>query len=95
MPRRPQCLTQLGVFQEFLEHLGKMLDIVEIPHDQWNAAQFAGHMIEAGFELIEVPQTVNHLSEPLKELEAILRRLVDYHVQTKLKTIEFMEKIGI
>jgi len=30
-----------------------------------------------------------------KELELILRRFVDYHVQNRLKTIEFMTRVGL
>lgn len=52
--------------------LAHRFDIIAVAHDPWNAVQFCSHMLDEGLPMVEVPQTVNHLSEPLKELEAII-----------------------
>lgn len=46
--------------------------IVQIGVDPWNATQLATHLDVAGIEVIEVPQTVPHLSEPMKWVEALI-----------------------
>lgn len=51
----------------------KQFEVVEVPHDPWNVAQMAAHMEDANIEMVEVNQTVKELSEPTKELSAIIR----------------------
>ena len=46
------------------------LTIQQIAFDPWNAQQLAQQLMEDGFEMIEVPQTYRHLSEPTKELQS-------------------------
>lgn len=50
--------------------------------DPWNATQVITHMQKHLGEdrVIEVPQTVNHLSEPMKELDALIRAGRIHHV---------------
>ena len=43
----------------------------EICNDPWNAQQLITNLTSRGVECIEIPQTVNFLSEPMKELEAL------------------------
>lgn len=52
------------------EAFGLMLGV-----DPWNATQVITHMQNhIGDErVVEIPQTVNHLSEPMKELDALIR----------------------
>jgi len=53
---------------------------------------FIEHVKKASYEhasRIKVSEKVG------KELELILRRFVDYHVQGRLKTIDFMKKVGL
>ena len=48
-------------------------NVVEVPHDPWNAAQFAAHMMDKNIVMVELHQTVKNLSEPTKELESFVR----------------------
>jgi phage terminase large subunit-like protein len=41
-------------------------------YDPWNAQQLATELLEDGIPMVEVPQRVSHLSEPMKELEALV-----------------------
>ncbi|MCP4747923.1 MAG: hypothetical protein GY874_17565 [Desulfobacteraceae bacterium] len=45
---------------------------MEVPHDPWNAAQFVTDMQKEGLTMIEISQTVNNISEPMKEFEALV-----------------------
>lgn len=44
--------------------------IQQIGIDPWNAANLAEHWAQDGFEVVEVPQTMNQMSEPSKMFEA-------------------------
>lgn len=44
-----------------------------IAYDPWNASQFAGSLRDHGFFTLEVPQTVQRLSEPAKLFSALVK----------------------
>jgi len=44
----------------------------ELAKDPWNSAQLGANLQEAGFEVIDIPQQVRYLSEPMKELQALV-----------------------
>lgn len=46
--------------------------IVELGFDPHNATQLIGHIAGHGVPCVEVPQTVLHLSEPMKEVQALI-----------------------
>lgn len=48
------------------------LQLVEVPFDPWQATQLAGHMMEEGLPMVEYRQTVANMSEPMKQLEALV-----------------------
>jgi len=68
----PGNRIDIDVIEEDLRHIARNYNVLEVPHDPWNAAQFVAHMQKEGIEMIEVPQTVGHLSEPTKEMEALV-----------------------
>lgn len=50
----------------------RQFDLIEQPGiDPWNATQFTTRMRAQGIELVEIPQNVQTLSEPMKELAAL------------------------
>ena len=46
--------------------------VTEIPFDPWQATQLASHMLERGAPMVEYRQTVQTMSEPMKQLEALI-----------------------
>lgn len=48
------------------------LQLVEVPYDPWQATQLAGHMLDEGLPMVEYRQTVQGMSEPMKQLEALV-----------------------
>ncbi len=44
----------------------------EICADEWNAQQLTTNLLNSKVEVVEIPQTVRGLSEPMKELEAVV-----------------------
>ena len=45
----------------------------EICNDPWNAQQLVTELLNEGISVVEISQTVNMLSEPMKEVEAALK----------------------
>lgn len=53
--------------QKLLDLRDEGFDIQEIDYDKWNASYFAQQMDQHGFEMVEIPQMLRHLSGPTKE----------------------------
>ncbi len=51
----------------------KRFDIMEVACDPWNISQMAAHLDDTGISVVEIIQTVKELSEPTKELSALIR----------------------
>jgi phage terminase large subunit-like protein len=47
--------------------------ILEVPYDPFQATQLVTHMLAEGFPMVEVGATVKNFSEPMKELEALIK----------------------
>lgn len=47
-------------------------DIREVAYDPWQAAQMAQNLEEAGVTMVEIRHTVQMMSEPMKEVEALV-----------------------
>lgn len=48
------------------------LQVREMPYDPWQATQLASNMQAAGAPMVEYRQTVQNMSEPMKQLEALV-----------------------
>jgi phage terminase large subunit-like protein len=53
--------------QHLLDLREQGYNIIEIDYDKWNASYFAQQMEMQGFEMVEIPQMLRHLSGPTKE----------------------------
>lgn len=49
-----------------------LADLREVPFDPWQATQLAGHMLDEQLPMVELRQTVQNMSEPMKQLEALV-----------------------
>ncbi|MFN7883002.1 MAG: terminase large subunit, partial [bacterium] len=50
----------------------RTLQMREIPFDPWQATQLSSHLLEEGAPMVEYRQTVQNMSEPMKQLEALV-----------------------
>lgn len=48
------------------------LQMQEVAYDPWQATQLASHMLEKGAPMVELRQTTQGMSEPMKQLEALV-----------------------
>ena len=58
--------------EEDIDERAKLVEFEELPHDPWNAATMVARMEEKDYKMVEVGQTVTHMSEPTKELDAAI-----------------------
>lgn len=50
----------------------RSIELVGLAYDPFNATATAQDLAEAGINIVELPQTVRNLSEPMKEVDALL-----------------------
>ena len=68
----PGARTDVDQIELDLEDDGRRFSVMEVPYDPWNAGQMAGHMEDKNFIMVETQQTTKNLSEPTKELDALI-----------------------
>ena len=61
----------------------------EICNDPWNAQQLVTELMNDGIGVVEISQTVNMLSEPMKEIEAVLKDGKFHHDNNPVTTWMF------
>jgi phage terminase large subunit-like protein len=55
-----------------IKELREKYRIESLAYDPWNAQQLANQLSGYGLNMVEVPQTVKYLSDPMKEVEALV-----------------------
>lgn len=46
--------------------------VTEVAKDPWGGHQMGANLAEAGFEVVDIPQQTGHLSEPMKQIQALV-----------------------
>ena len=68
----PGNVIDYAYIEDDLDIFKSKYEIAEVGYDPFQATQFAVHMTERGFPMVEYGQTVKNFSEPMKELESII-----------------------
>ena len=68
----PGDVTDFDQIELDLETDMSQFEIEEVAFDPWQATQLASHMIDKGAPMVELRQTVQNMSEPMKQLEALV-----------------------
>lgn len=66
----PGARNDFSLIEDDLKDVARTHQVEEVPHDPWNAVQFVNNMHNEGLPMVEFTQTVNYMSEPMKELKA-------------------------
>lgn len=69
----PGNVIDFNRIQEDLRADKSRFEIAALAYDPFQATKFATELLEEGFPMVEVGQTVKNLSEPMKEFEALVR----------------------
>ncbi len=69
----PGDVTDFDMIEDALRaDAAELADLREVPFDPWQATQLASHLIADGLPMVELRQTVQNMSEPMKQLEALV-----------------------
>lgn len=63
-----------SIYEKIIDELAPLYKLRsgEIGYDPWNALQLSNQLSDDGFKMIEIPQTMNHLTEASKVFEAMV-----------------------
>ena len=65
--------TDFDEIEEALREAAKAFDVETVAYDPWQAEQLAQRMLAEGLPMLEYRMTVQNLSSPMKELDALIR----------------------
>lgn len=69
----PGNVIDFNRIQDDLRAAKSRFEIVALAYDPFQATKFATELLDEGFPMIEIGQTVKNMSEPMKELESLVR----------------------
>jgi len=68
----PGNMIDLEMIQEdILANAGTVI-VREVAKDQWGGQQLGANLASEGFEVVDIPQQVRYLSEPMKDIQALV-----------------------
>ena len=68
----PGNIIDYDIIEDDLRDLCKEFDVQSIGYDPWQATQLANNLMKDGLPMVEVKNTVQNFSEPMKQLEAFV-----------------------
>ncbi len=68
----PGNVTDYDYIEANIKGDAEVRRILSLGFDPYNATQLATHLMAYGIECVEVPQTVKHLSDPMKWVDALI-----------------------
>lgn len=68
----PGASTDFDRIQQDIENFHTESSFYELGHDPYHAAQLTSNLMDQGINVIEVPQTTQYLSEPMRWIEQLL-----------------------
>ena len=68
----PGAATDFAYIEEDMREFARRFDIQCVAYDPWQASYLAQRLTEEGLPMVEYRQTVQNMSEPMKQLEAMV-----------------------
>jgi phage terminase large subunit-like protein len=68
----PGAMVDYDAIEERILERAKHFQFTECPYDPFQAAQLVTHLSDAGLTMVEYGSTVRNMSEPMKQLEALV-----------------------
>ncbi len=68
----PGNMIDLEQIQEDLIEAASAIHIREVAKDPWGGHQLGANLAAEGFTVVDIPQQVRYLSDPMKEIDAVL-----------------------
>ncbi len=84
MTSTPGNVIDFDFIKEDVETICKVHDVTDIPYDPFQATQFSVEMVAKGIPMVEYGATVRNFSEPMKEVDANIRKRAVRHDGNKV-----------
>lgn len=68
----PGNMIDLEQIQEDILAASEIVIVREVAKDQWGGQQLGANLAAEGFEVVDIPQQVRYLSEPMKDIQALV-----------------------
>lgn len=68
----PGNMIDLEQIQEDVLASAEIVVVREVAKDQWGGQQIGANLAAEGFEVVDIPQQVRYLSEPMKDIQALI-----------------------
>jgi phage terminase large subunit-like protein len=68
----PGNMIDLAQIEEEVRASAEIVVVKEIAKDPWGGQQLGANLVAEGFEVVDIPQQVRYLSEPMKEIQALV-----------------------
>jgi phage terminase large subunit-like protein len=69
----PGNIIDLDAIEEEIKAWPGRFEVAQVAYDPFQATQLSTHLTDDGFEMVEIKPTVLNFSEPMKELDALVR----------------------
>ena len=66
------AVTNLAEIQERIRETAKNYETLAVAYDPMQATQMSQNLLAEGIEMVELPQTLKNMSEPMKQLQALI-----------------------
>lgn len=68
----PGNMIDLEQIQEDVIEAAHIVVVREVAKDSWGGQQLGANLAKEGFEVVDIPQQVKYLSEPMKDIQALV-----------------------
>lgn len=68
----PGNMIDLEQIQEDIFAASEIVVVREVAKDPWGGQQLGANLAAEGFQVVDIPQQVRYLSEPMKDLQALV-----------------------
>ena len=66
------AITNLAEIQDYIRDDAKQYETLAVAYDPMQATQMSQTLLAEGVEMVELPQTLKNMSEPMKQLQALI-----------------------
>lgn len=87
-------VTDYAAIEEHIKHLCDVLSVQEVIFDPWQSSYISQNLMRQGMNVIEYRQTVQNMSEPMKELGALIASKKIQHDGNPCTTWQFSNVVA-
>lgn len=84
LTQTPGDVVDYGYVRQWIIDFCKEYNVIQIGYDKWNATLFAQDLVNEGYPMVEIPQSVTQLSEPTKLFREYVYDLKISHLGDRL-----------